>query len=65
MQLSDIHPDKTYSIREAHEVTNEPKHAIRRLIADGYLPAYKQPGQRVHRIKGRDVLALANGELAA
>ncbi|NOD62186.1 MULTISPECIES: hypothetical protein [unclassified Ruegeria] len=65
MQLSDIHPDKTYSIGVAAEVTGEATHSIRRLIRDGYLPAFRQPGQRTYRLKGRDITAMANGELAA
>ncbi|WP_170451247.1 helix-turn-helix domain-containing protein [Ruegeria arenilitoris] len=65
MKLSDIDPMKTYSVNQASEATGEPVWSIRRMIRRGTLPGFKQPGQRVFRIKGKDVLRVAEGTLDA
>ncbi|WP_170746508.1 helix-turn-helix domain-containing protein [Ruegeria lacuscaerulensis] len=63
MKLSDVDPAKTYSVNQASEATGEPVWSIRRMIRAGILPGFKQPGQRTFRIKGEDVLRVANGTL--
>ncbi|WP_170427314.1 hypothetical protein [Ruegeria arenilitoris] len=58
-------PDRAYTIADASHASGLEMHNIRRLIHDGFLPAFQLPGQRVFRIRGTDIIRMMNGELAA